>query len=168
LKALRIGDPADEATQLGPLATESGRATLLEQVERSVQAGAQLLTGGKAINGPGWFYEATALAEIPPDSPAAREEIFGPVALLHRFATLDEAIAMANDSPFGLGSSVWTNEPAERERFVRELEAGMTFVNGMVVSDPRRPFGGVKNSGYGRELGAVGIREFTNAKTVVG
>jgi len=168
LRALRVGDPADEATQLGPLATEQGRAALAHQVERSVQAGAKLLTGGKAIDGPGWFYEATALAEIPPDAPAAREEIFGPVALLHRFATIDEAIAKANDSPFGLGSSVWTNEPAERDRFVREIEAGMTFVNGMVVSDPRRPFGGVKHSGYGRELGAVGIREFVNAKTVVG
>jgi len=168
LRALRVGDPADEATQLGPLATESGRTTLIEQVDRSIQAGARLLTGGKAIDGPGWFYEATALEGIPPDAPAAREEIFGPVALLHRFASLDEAIAKANDSPFGLGSSVWTNEPAERERFVREIEAGMTFVNGMVVSDPRRPFGGVKHSGYGRELGAVGIREFVNAKTVVG
>jgi succinate-semialdehyde dehydrogenase/glutarate-semialdehyde dehydrogenase len=168
LQALRVGDPADEATQLGPLATEQGRATLAEQVERSVQAGARLLCGGRAIDRPGWFYEATALEDIPPDAPAARDELFGPVALLHRFQDLDEAIAKANNSPFGLGSSVWTNDPSERVRFVREIEAGMTFVNGMVVSDPKRPFGGVKHSGYGRELGAVGIREFVNAKTVVG
>jgi len=168
LRALVVGDPADEATQLGPLATEAGRASLAEQVDRSIAAGARLLCGGKATDRAGWFYEATALADIPPESPAAREEIFGPVALLHRVRDLDDAIAQANDSPFGLGSSVWTHEAHERERFVREIEAGMTFVNGMVVSDPRRPFGGVKHSGYRRELGAAGIREFTNAKTVVG
>jgi len=168
LRALQVGDPADEATQLGPLATSQGREALADQVERSVRAGARLLCGGHALDRAGWFYEATALADIPPDSPAAREEIFGPVALLHRVRDLDDAIAQANDSPFGLGSSVWTHDAHERERFVREIEAGMTFVNGMVVSDPRRPFGGVKHSGYGRELGAAGIREFTNAKTVVG
>jgi succinate-semialdehyde dehydrogenase/glutarate-semialdehyde dehydrogenase len=151
LKALVVGDSADEATQLGPLATEQGRASLMAQVDRSVAAGAKLLCGGKAIERPGWFYEATALAEIPAEAPAAREELFGPVALLHRVRDLDHAIAAANDSPFGLGSSVWTNDAHERERFVREIEAGMTFVNGMVVSDPRRPFGGVKHSGYGRE-----------------
>ena len=168
LEALVVGDPADEATQLGPLATEAGRESLAAQVDRSVAAGARLLCGGKAIERPGWFYEATALAGIAEGSPAAREEIFGPVALLHRVHSLDDAIARANDSPFGLGSSVWTNDAHERERFVREIEAGMTFVNGMVVSDPRRPFGGVRHSGYGRELGAAGIREFTNAKTIVG
>jgi len=168
LRALTVGDPAEEATQLGPLATEAGRNALAEQVDRSVAAGARLLCGGKAIDRTGWFYEATALGEIPPDAPAAREEIFGPVALLHRVRDLDDAISKANDSPFGLGSSVWTNDAHERERFVREIEAGMTFVNGMVVSDPRRPFGGVKHSGYGRELGGAGIREFTNTKTVVG
>jgi succinate-semialdehyde dehydrogenase/glutarate-semialdehyde dehydrogenase len=167
MRALRVGDPMDEATELGPLATEQGRAQLAQQVDRSVEAGARLLLGGHALEGKGWFYEATVLADIPAEAPAAREEIFGPVALLARARDLDHAIALANDSPYGLGSSAWTRDPAERERFVRELETGMTFVNTMVVSDPRMPFGGVKHSGYGRELGAVGIREFVNVKTVV-
>ena len=167
LSRLRVGDPMAESTELGPLATASGRATLVQQVDASVAAGARLLLGGHALDRPGFYYAATALANIPEAAPAAREEIFGPVALLHRARDLDDAIAIANDSPYGLGSSAWTREPAERERFVREIEAGMTFLNGMVVSDPRRPFGGVKHSGYGRELGAVGIREFVNLKTVV-
>jgi succinate-semialdehyde dehydrogenase/glutarate-semialdehyde dehydrogenase len=167
MRALSVGDPLDEATELGPLATEAGRAQLIKQVDGSVESGARLLLGGHALPGSGWFYEATVLADIPKGAPAAREEIFGPVALLHRAQDLDHAIALANDSPFGLGSSAWTRDAADRERFVRELEAGMTFVNGMVVSDPRMPFGGVKHSGYGRELGALGIREFVNVKTVV-
>jgi succinate-semialdehyde dehydrogenase/glutarate-semialdehyde dehydrogenase len=167
LSRLRVGDPMAESTELGPLATQTGRATLIAQVDASVQAGARLLLGGHALDRPGFYYAATALADISDAAPAAREEIFGPVALLHRARDLDDAIAIANDSPYGLGSSAWTREPAERERFVRELEAGMTFINGMVVSDPRRPFGGVKHSGYGRELGTVGIREFVNLKTVV-
>jgi succinate-semialdehyde dehydrogenase/glutarate-semialdehyde dehydrogenase len=168
LRALRVGDPADEATQLGPLATARGRDDLADQVTRARAAGATVLCGGNAIDRPGWFFEATAIEGLAPDADVAREEWFGPVALLESVRDLDDAIARANASRYGLGSSVWTNDAAERERFVRELEAGMTFVNGMVVSDPRRPFGGVKNSGYGRELGAVGIREFTNAKTIVG
>jgi succinate-semialdehyde dehydrogenase/glutarate-semialdehyde dehydrogenase len=168
MRALHVGDPLDEATELGPLATEQGRAQLIEQVDASVKAGARVRLGGHAIDGKGWFYEATVLDEIPMDAPAQSEEIFGPVALLHRARDLDHAIALANHSPYGLGSSAWTRDPAERERFVRELEAGMTFVNAMVVSDPRLPFGGVKHSGYGRELGAIGIREFVNIKTVVG
>ncbi len=168
LRALRVGDPMDEATELGPLATDSGRSTLAAQVEALVGAGARLLLGGHALDRPGYFYAPTALSEIPRASPGAREEIFGPVALLFRVRDLEDAVAQANDSPFGLGSSVWTRDAAERERFVRGIDAGMTFVNGMVVSDPRRPFGGIKHSGHGRELGASGIREFTNAKTVVG
>jgi len=164
---LRVGDPMREDTDLGPLATEAGRATLGRQVDASVAAGARLLLGGHALDGPGWFYAATVLADIPPSAPAHQEEIFGPVALVHRVRDLDEAIAVANDTPYGLGSSVWTNDAAERTRFVRDLAAGMTFVNAMVASDPQLPFGGVKRSGYGRELATVGLREFTNAKTIV-
>ena len=164
---LRVGDPARDDTDLGPLATASGRDTVAEQVAASVAAGARLALGGHALDGPGWYYAATVLTDIPPSAPAYRDEVFGPVALVHRARDLDHAIALANDSPYGLGSSVWTADAAERERLVREVEAGMTFVNGMVVSDPRLPFGGVKHSGYGRELGALGIREFTNIKTIV-
>ena len=167
LARLRVGDPLCEDTDLGPLATEAGRATLVRQIEASVAAGAKLLLGGHALDGPGYFYAATALADIPATAPASCEEIFGPVALIHRVGNLDEAIALANATPYGLGSSVWTRDRAEQGRFVRELAAGMTFVNAMVASDPRLPFGGVKRSGYGRELGTLGIREFTNIKTVV-
>ena len=166
LARLRVGDPGEEATDLGPLATAAGREALARQVDASAAAGARVLVGGHALPGPGWFYAATALAEIPPTAPVAREEVFGPVALLFRARDLDHAIALANDSRYGLGSSVWTNDPDERARFVDELEAGQTYVNTMVASDPRVPFGGVKKSGHGRELGAHGIREFTNAKTV--
>jgi succinate-semialdehyde dehydrogenase/glutarate-semialdehyde dehydrogenase len=168
MRALRVGDPLAEDTDLGPLATEAGRATVVGQVDASVAAGARLLLGGHALPGPGWFYAATVLADIPRTAPAYREEIFGPVALVHRARDIDEAISLANDTPYGLGSSVWTTDGHERERFVREIEAGMTFVNAMVASDPRLPFGGIKRSGYGRELGALGIREFTNVKTVTG
>lgn len=167
LARLRVGDPADERTDLGPLATAAGRDAVAAQVDASVALGARVLVGGRVVPGPGWFYAATALAEIPPAAPVAREEVFGPVALVWRVDDVDDAIRRANDTPFGLGSSVWTNEPRECERFVRELAAGMTFVNAMVASDPRLPFGGVKRSGFGRELGALGIREFTNAKTIV-
>ena len=167
LGRLRVGDPRREDTDLGPLATRSGRDTVAAQVAASVAAGARLLLGGRPLDGPGWFYAATALADVPRANRVYREEVFGPVAIVYRVRDLDEAIAIANDSPYGLGSSVWTNDAAERERCVRELEAGMTFVNAMVASDPRLPFGGVKQSGWGRELDGFGIREFVNVKTVV-
>jgi succinate-semialdehyde dehydrogenase/glutarate-semialdehyde dehydrogenase len=165
--ALRVGDPMGDDVDVGPIATAALREQLAEQVERSVAAGARLVFGGRRLEGPGSFYQPTVLADIPRGAPAHQEEVFGPVSLLFRARDLDDAIAIANDSPFGLGSSVWTHDPVERQRFVDELEAGQTFVNGMVVSDPRLPFGGVKRSGYGRELGALGIREFVNIKTVV-
>ncbi len=166
MEALRIGDPMDPDTQIGPLATESIRDEVDQQVRDSVAAGARLLTGGTRPERPGFFYTPTVLAEIPEDAPAYRDEVFGPVASTFRVQNINEAIRLANDSPFGLGSSVWTGDDAERERFIAELEVGMVYVNAMVASDPRLPFGGVKNSGYGRELGVHGIREFVNVKTV--
>jgi succinate-semialdehyde dehydrogenase/glutarate-semialdehyde dehydrogenase len=166
MRRLKVGDPLLETTDVGPLATRSGAEQVAAQVERSVAAGARLLLGGKRIDGPGFFYAPTVLADIPAHAPAYREEVFGPVGLLFRAKDASAAIALANDSIYGLGSSVWTRDPAEQRRFVDEIEAGMTFVNAMVVSDPRLPFGGVKKSGHGRELGSVGIREFVNIKTV--
>lgn len=166
MRALKIGDPLDEETDIGPLATEKIRREIEEQVDDARQRGAKILCGGQALPGPGWFYEPTAIAEIPHDARVQREEVFGPVALLHRVDGIDEAIRLANDSVFGLGSSVWTRDEDEIARFVREIEAGMTFVNAMVASDPRLPFGGVKESGYGRELGADGLYEFVNRKSV--
>ncbi len=156
----------DAATDIGPLATPSIIDGLASQVERSVAAGARVLLGGSRLGGAGNFYAPTVLADIPPNAPAYSEELFGPVALLFRVKDLDDAIRQANDTPFGLGSSVWTGDPAEQERFIAEIEAGMTFVNGMVASDPRLPFGGIKRSGYGRELSEHGLREFVNMKTV--
>jgi len=135
-------------------------------VQKTVAAGARVLTGGKAIDRPGSFYAPTVLTNIPKNSPADGEELFGPVASVFRVKNIDEAIQVANDTRFGLGASAWTNDPAERERFANEIEAGMVFINQMVASDPRIPFGGVKASGHGRELGVHGIREFMNAKTV--
>jgi succinate-semialdehyde dehydrogenase/glutarate-semialdehyde dehydrogenase len=166
MKSLVVGDPMDPATDVGPLATEAQVQTLADQVLRSVRAGARLLTGGRAINRPGYYFEPGVLTSITPDSPAYREEVFGPIALLFRARNIDEAIRIANDSTFGLGASAWTNDPEERSRFIAELDAGMVFINGMVASDPRLPFGGVKQSGYGRELGVYGMREFLNIKTV--
>jgi len=166
MQALKLGDPFDEKTDVGPLATPDAVKDLDTDVQKTLHAGAKLLTGGKAVNGPGNFYLPTVLTNIPKDSPAYREEFFGPVASIFRVKNLDEAIAIANDSRFGLGASAWTTDPTERERLINELEAGMVFINQMVASDPRVPFGGVKASGHGRELGPYGIREFTNIKTV--
>jgi succinate-semialdehyde dehydrogenase/glutarate-semialdehyde dehydrogenase len=166
MQALKLGDPFDEKTDVGPLATPDAVKDLDADVQKTLQAGGKLLAGGKVVNGPGNFYLPTVLTNIPKESPAYREEFFGPVASIFRVKNLDEAIAIANDSRFGLGASAWTNDDAERERLINELEAGMVFINQMVASDPRVPFGGVKASGHGRELGPYGIREFTNIKTV--
>ncbi|MGA8429022.1 MAG: NAD-dependent succinate-semialdehyde dehydrogenase [Candidatus Sulfotelmatobacter sp.] len=166
MKNLRIGDPFDEKTELGPLATADAVTSLDADVQKSVKAGARVLTGGHPLKLPGNFYAPTVLTDIPKNSPAYSEEFFGPVASIFRVKDQDEAIRIANDVRFGLGASAWTNDDKERERFINELEAGMVFINKMVASDTRIPFGGVKQSGHGRELGAVGIREFMNAKTV--
>ena len=166
IRSLVVGDPMDPATDVGPLANEAQVTTLADQVQRSVRAGARLLTGGRRVDRPGYYFEPGVLTDIPPESPAYREEVFGPVALLFRASDIEQAITMANDSQFGLGASAWTNDDRERDRFIRDLEAGMVFINGMVASDPRLPFGGVKQSGYGRELGVYGLREFLNIKAV--
>lgn len=166
MQELRVGDPVDESTQLGPLANADAVNSLDADVKKTVAAGARVLTGGHPLKRPGNFYAPTVLANIPKDSPAYREEFFGPVASIFRVKGADQAIQIANDSRFGLGASAWTNDPAETERFINELEAGMVFLNKMVVSDPRMPFGGVKHSGHGRELAVNGIREFVNIKTV--
>ena len=166
MRALKIGDPLDETTEIGPLATEQILNAVHDQVQKSVVAGAKLLTGGNRIHGPGFFYEPTVLVNVPRKSPAYREEVFGPVASIFRVRDVADAIEIANDSPFGLGASAWTSDPTEKELFASELDAGVVFINGMVASDPRLPFGGVKRSGFGRELGAAGIREFTNIKTI--
>jgi succinate-semialdehyde dehydrogenase/glutarate-semialdehyde dehydrogenase len=166
IQSLVVGDPMDPATDVGPLANEAQVKTLADQIERSVRAGARLLTGGHPLSRTGFYFAPGVLTNITPDSPAYREEVFGPVALLFRARDLDEAIRIANDSPFGLAASAWTNDALERSRLVTELEAGMVFINGMVASDPRLPFGGIKQSGYGRELSVYGLREFVNIKTV--
>jgi succinate-semialdehyde dehydrogenase/glutarate-semialdehyde dehydrogenase len=166
MAALKVGDPFDESTEVGPLSTPDGVADLDRDVRKSVEAGAKILTGGKRLDRPGNFYAPTVLVNIPKDSPAYKEEMFGPVASVFRAKDISDAIRIANDSRFGLGASAWTNDPAEQQQFINELDAGMVFINRMVASDPRIPFGGVKWSGHGRELGVWGIREFTNIKTV--
>src|ERR1700731_151957 len=166
MESLKIGDPFDEKTELGPLATADAVTSLDADVQKTVKAGASLLTGGHPLKGKGNYYAPTVLTNIPKDSPAYGEEFFGPVASTFRVKDQDEATRVANDVRFGLGASAWTQDEKERERFINELEAGMVFINKMVASDPRIPFGGVKHSGHGRELGALGIREFVNAKTV--
>lgn len=166
MEALVVGDPFDDKTELGPLANADAVSSLDADVKKTVEAGGRLVTGGHPLKRPGNYYAPTVLTNIPKNSPAYREEFFGPVASIFRVKNLDEAIRVANDSRFGLGASAWTQDDFERERFVNELEAGMVFINKMVASDPRVPFGGVKQSGYGRELGVHGIREFTNIKTV--
>lgn len=164
--ALKMGDPMLEDTDLGPLATPGIRDDLDQQVRASVDLGARVLIGGKSLDGPGNYYPATILTDIPVGSPADIEEFFGPVALLFTVKSIDEAIAIANKTPFGLGASAWTQDEAEQKRLIRDLEAGAVFINGLVKSDPRLPFGGTKRSGYGRELGSEGIHEFVNIKTV--
>jgi succinate-semialdehyde dehydrogenase/glutarate-semialdehyde dehydrogenase len=166
MAALKVGDPMDEDTDMGPLATSQMLEDVADQVRKSVEAGARVLTGGEPMDEPGNFYPPTVITDIPGDSPAYREEIFGPVASLFRVRDIDEAIHLANDTSFGLSSSAWTDDPQEQERFINEIEAGMVYVNRMTESTPEIPFGGAKNSGYGRELSHFGIHEFTNIKTV--
>jgi succinate-semialdehyde dehydrogenase/glutarate-semialdehyde dehydrogenase len=166
MAALRIGDPAAPDTELGPLALASIRDGVADQVDRSIAAGARRLAGGQRLDGAGYFYPPTVLADVPLDAPAAREEVFGPVAAVFRVGGIDEAIALANASTFGLAAAAWTRDRAEADRLAHELESGSVFINGMVASDQRFPFGGVKRSGYGRELGVFGLREFVNIKTV--
>lgn len=166
MEALTIGDPLDENTEVGPLATPQIVDDLEKQVQASIDAGSKLLTGGKRIGKSGNFYAPTVLSHIPKDAPAYAEETFGPVASLFRIKSAGEAIALANATEFGLGASVWTRDRNEAEQFIRDVESGQVFVNAMVASDPRMPFGGVKHSGFGRELGVYGIREFVNIKTV--
>jgi succinate-semialdehyde dehydrogenase/glutarate-semialdehyde dehydrogenase len=166
MEHLAVGDPMDPATDVGPLATADILETLDAQVQQSLAAGARLLTGGERLDRPGYYYAPTVLADVPADAPAYREELFGPVASLFRVRNVADAIRVANDTTFGLGASAWTTDEAERRHLIDEIEAGLVFVNGMVASDPRLPFGGVKQSGYGRELGIYGLREFVNVKTV--
>jgi succinate-semialdehyde dehydrogenase/glutarate-semialdehyde dehydrogenase len=167
MEAMRVGDPMRPDTDVGPLATARIRERLEQQVRDAVAAGARVLTGGERMVGDGFYFEPTVLVDLPRSAPVYREEFFGPVALLFRVRDIDDAIAIANDTPFGLAASVWTKDEAQQQRFVSELQAGAVFVNVMVASDPRLPFGGVKHSGYGRELSAAGMREFLQAKTVV-
>ena len=166
MQALKLGDPMDESTEVGPLATPQIVSDIEKQVQRSVAAGAWLLTGGKRVGERGNYFAPTVLSNIPPQAPAALEETFGPVASMFRVDNAGEAIAVANGTTFGLGASVWTRDRREADQFIDGVESGQVFVNAMVASDPRVPFGGVKHSGFGRELGVYGIREFVNIKTV--
>jgi len=166
MKAVKAGDPFDPATDMGPLSSEEQRRTVLDQLDRLKRAGATLV-GGEPLPGAGAFLSAGVLTGVPIDDPVAHEELFGPVAMVFKVEDIDAAIRLANDVPFGLGSSVWTNDEAEKARFVRDIEAGMTAINQMLASAPAAPFGGVKRSGHGRELGPWGLHEFMNLKTVV-
>lgn len=166
MQTLHIGDPMDETTDIGPLATKGILEGLDEQVRKSVDRGAKVLLGGEPLERKGYFYPPSVLTNIPDRSPAYWDELFGPVACLFRASGLEEAIRIANDTDFGLGSAAWTNDEGEQARFIEDLQAGQVFINGMVASDPRLPFGGVKESGYGRELSEFGIREFVNIKTI--
>ncbi len=167
MESIRVGDPMKEGIGMGPLATAQAIDTLEDQVRAATRAGARILIGGERMLGHGYYFEPTVLAGLPRTASVFREELFGPVAMLFRVRDLDEAIDLANDSPFGLGASAWTREPAEQQRLIAELQCGAVFLNAMVSADPRLPFGGTKRSGYGRELSAAGMREFLNAKTVV-
>ena len=167
MRELKVGDPMQEDTDIGPLATVRQVDEIAEQVRAAVKAGGRVLTGGHRIQRAGNYYEPTVINGVPRTAAVFREEVFGPVAMLFRVRDVDEAIEAANDTPFGLGASVWTRNPEEERALVERLECGAVFVNAMVASDPRLPFGGVKHSGYGRELSAAGMREFMNAKTVV-
>jgi succinate-semialdehyde dehydrogenase/glutarate-semialdehyde dehydrogenase len=166
MAALRVGDPLDPATDVGPMARQDLVDALAAQVQDAVARGARILTGGRPAARTGYFYQPTVLIDVPHDARAYREELFGPVATVFRVNDVDEAIALANDTPYGLGASVWTNDASERDRFIAGIEAGQVFVNAMVASDPRLPFGGIKMSGYGRELGEQGMHEFLRSKTV--
>ncbi len=167
MKAVKAGDPMNPETDMGPLSSFEQRDTVLGQIEEAQRLGATLLFGGEKLDRPGAYLSAGILTDVPPDSPLKDEEIFGPIAMLFRVANIDEAIRIANDIPYGLGSSVWTSDPSEQERFVRDIEAGMTAINQLLASVPEAPFGGVKRSGHGRELGPFGLHEFMNPKTVL-
>ncbi len=166
MSGLNVGNPMEPATEVGPIATSAGRDDVARQVEDAKAQGANVLCGGNKIDGPGFFYEPTVLSDITSQMRVFREEVFGPVAMLYRARDEDDALRIANDSPFGLAASVWTSDSGERERFIERLEVGMVFVNAMVASTPELPFGGLKQSGYGRELGDLGLREFCAVKTV--
>jgi succinate-semialdehyde dehydrogenase/glutarate-semialdehyde dehydrogenase len=166
MRALKVGDPMNAATDIGPLVSAAARDNLARQVEEAITAGARILTGAHALPGKGFFFEPTVLADLPTTAPVYREEFFGPVALLFRASSLDAAIALANNTSYGLGATVFTRNIEEQEHCIAEIEAGQVFINEIVASDPRLPFGGVKQSGYGRELATEGIREFTTIKTV--
>jgi succinate-semialdehyde dehydrogenase/glutarate-semialdehyde dehydrogenase len=166
MDALVVGDPFDPATDVGPIVTETQRAELVAQVDEARRQGAVVHARSTPTWGPGWYFAPTVISGVTPDMGVATEEIFGPVALVERVPDLDAAIAVANATSFGLGSSVWTNDPAEQQRCIEEVEAGAVFINAMVASTPELPFGGIKRSGYGRELSELGLKEFCNAKTV--
>ncbi|MBB3087049.1 NADP-dependent succinic semialdehyde dehydrogenase [Geodermatophilus sabuli] len=166
MAALTVGDPMDDGTKVGPLATEDGREDVERYVQDAVDKGATVVVGGRRVDRPGWFYEPTLVSGVTPEMAMHSEEVFGPVAALYTVADLDEAIRIANDHVYGLGANLWSEDQGERLRFIRDVQSGMAFVNGMVTSYPELPFGGVKQSGYGRELTEVGMYEFANAKTV--